>query len=341
MHTSENYEIFKIHKDAERYTWVAYILFVILSSLVGDTLIVYASFQRDAFKLNKFIITVIRYIAISDLAYVIMSGIPRAVSLVADTWVLGSAMCYATTYTIHFSFSAGCYFIAILTSSKFLLLKFPLRSATWTRQMAHMVCNLSLIPILALLMITLAVDMNDVAFDYSNYVCRYAFNAEIWTQLLPILPIIAVFVPDIIIVVTTIMILKYAGKSARRVKTSVKWQGTLTVILTAAVYCISNLPLFIFHLGRRFVKQDPTNPFLLHFSRVAGAMSMINVMSNFYIYTLTIRSFRRFLRSKILSKFSNHRVNRRAVRKMTSTGEKSYFFGFIVRKGWRKNQICS
>jgi hypothetical protein len=143
MHTSKNYTIFKVQNNAEKYAWIAYILFVILSSLVGDILIFFASFQRDAFKLSKFIVTVIRYIAVSDLTYAIIGAIPRAVSLIADTWVLGNAMCYANAYSTYFSYSAGCYFIAILTSSKFLLLKYPLRSTTWTQKMAHLVCNFS------------------------------------------------------------------------------------------------------------------------------------------------------------------------------------------------------
>jgi hypothetical protein len=328
MSTSENNTIFKLHSDPERYTWVAYVLVVILSSLVGDTLILNASFQKDAFKLNKFIVTVIRYIAVFDLANIIVSAVPRAISLVADKWILGDALCNVTTYLRYFSFSAGCYSVAILTSSKFGLLKYPLRSATWTKKMAHLICCITLIPILILilLMVALAVDNDDVAFDYSSYVCRYAFKADIWKKILPIMPTIAIFIPDIVIVATTILILKYACKSAKRVNTNLKWQGTLAVVLTAVVYCISNLPLFIFYLGKRFVKQDPTGPYLFHFSRVADAISMINIMSNFYIYIVTIRSFQRFLRSRILTKFSKRQDIWRAVRNTTSTGE----FSFIM-----------
>ena len=64
MSTSTNYSDIKfgLHNNAERYTWAAYQLFVLLSSLIGDTLILAASFQKDAFKINKLIITVIQHI---------------------------------------------------------------------------------------------------------------------------------------------------------------------------------------------------------------------------------------------------------------------------------------
>ena len=60
MALSNNYTIYGIHSPAERYLWAAYNLFVFVSSLIGDTLILFATFQKGAFKLNKFIVTVMQ-----------------------------------------------------------------------------------------------------------------------------------------------------------------------------------------------------------------------------------------------------------------------------------------
>ena len=90
----------------------------------------------------------------------------------------------------------------------------------------------------------------------------------------PIISIVFLIVPNMVIIGTTIPTLKYltsAMRSARRTRSSIPRQGTLTVSLT----------------------------FLATFYRGASFFLITNIMSNFYIYTLTIKSFRSFLLSKI------------------------------------------
>jgi hypothetical protein len=80
-------------------------------------------------------------------------------------------------------------------------------------------------------------------------------------------------------------------------------QGASTVALTAIIYSISTLPTLVYYIGRNFVK-DQTSTFHVHLYRYAIFMSAINIMSNFFIYTLTIKSFRRYLLSRILTVLS-------------------------------------
>ena len=301
MIRSNNYTIFGIHSTAERYSWAAYHFFVLLSSLIGDTLILLATVKKDAFKLNKQIVTVIQYIAVSDLAFALTVVLPGALSLIANTWVLGGAMCSATVSLAYFIYLAGMSLIAVLTTSKFLLLKDPLRSANLTKKTAHQICSIALIPSLTVPISMLIVDKDDVGFNYITYNCKYWFRADIWKKVVPTLSILTMFIPNIVIIATTIPTLVIAKASARRVGGSVPWQGTMAVALTAVVYCISTLPLFVFYIGKDFANQDPESTFQFHYYRISFFMSLINIMSNFYIYAMTIRSFRRFLFSKILS----------------------------------------
>ena len=304
MITANNYTIFGIHNNAERYSWAAYHLFVLLSSLIGDTLVLYASFH-DAFKLNKFIATMIHHIAISDLTYAICDVFPGTVSLIANSWVLGDAACYARVYISAFSYTVGMSFIAVLTTSKFLLLKYPIRSAYWTKKMAQWVCAAVIFAQVALpITMVLLMEKEDVAFDYRTYTCTYRYTSSLWKKLTPMFAVMYLFIPNIIIVSTTIPTLRYlahARKSAQRVQGSTPWQGALTVALTAVFYCISTLPISVYYVGKSFVKEDVTGTFNFHLYRIAIFTTLLNIMSNFYIYTLTIRSFRKFLLSKICS----------------------------------------
>ena len=334
MISSNSYPMFGMQNDIERYSWAIYHLFVLLSSLVGDILILYASFKEDAFKLNEFIVTIMRYIAVADLAYSVSSVLPSAISLFANSWTLGDSLCYARVYSGYFIYPAGMWLIAVLTTSKLLRLKFPMRCAHWTRKMAVQVCSLTAFPAITFLILFLVVDKNDVVFDYRIYTCIYGFEAKIWMKLRPVISIVVLFLPNIVIVATTIPTLKYladARKSARRVQGSVPWQGAATVALTAVVYCVSTLPNFVYNISISFIKEDPTSLFQFRFYRVTEFLLMINIMSNFYIYTLTIKSFRRFVLSKIHSALPVQLMLKRC-RIMNSTGESNIMACVFVSK---------
>ena len=98
-------------------------------------------------------------------------------------------------------------------------------------------------------------EKNDIYFEYKIYLCDYKFNASVWNKLLPTFSIVYLFVPIIIVSITTIPTLKYllgARKSAQRVGGSVPWHGALTVVLTAIVFLVSYLPVFIYYVGTSF-----------------------------------------------------------------------------------------
>ena len=293
---------FAIQNDAERYFWIVYHVLVLLSSLLGDSLILFASFQKDAFKLNSLIVVVIQYIAVFDIASTVVLTIPTTLSLIANSQVLSGALCGIQECLSVLIAVIISWLTPILTTSKFLLIKYPLRSASWTtKKRANTICWLSFIPSALITTTKLIIDADDTSFDFRVYECAYSYTANIWKTLMPILAFFALVLPNSILIATTIPTLKYlytATKSARRVQGSIPWQGAVTVSLTAIVYCISFLPLSIYYIGAPFVK---TRFFEVHFYRVTDFLISIGIMSNIYIYVLTIKSFRRFLLSRILA----------------------------------------
>ena len=307
MVASNDYTIYGIHNSVARYFWAAYQLFVFLSSFIGDSLILYASFQNNAFRINNLIVTIMQHIAVSDLVYATLSVLPSAISLLTNSWILGDVICYARVYLMYSVYPTGMYLMAMLTSCKFLHLRYPLRLTSWTKKRAHQVCCFMWLPPLITPILILALGKDDVHFDFTIYLCDATFKATAWKTLRPILSIFLILVPNFIIVATTISTLKYlatARKSARRVQGSVPWQGTLTVALTAVVYCNLHLNFAIAFLPFRYrfrQLDDQRGGALSHVHRLVLSACLINIMSNFYIYTLTIKSFRRFLFSKIFS----------------------------------------
>ena len=97
-----------------------------------------------------------------------------------------------------------------------------------------------------------------------------------------------------------------AKNSVSRSGKNLKWQGTVSTILVAAVYCISILPyliyVFVGYSGADFV-IDPRSFFRTHYDRITKSFVSINTVSNFYIYSMTVISFREFLWSSRFNVF--------------------------------------
>ena len=112
--------------------------------------------------------------------------------------------------------------------------------------------------------------------------------------------------PNIVVVMTTVLLLMIAKNSMPRSGNSLKWQGTLSTILVAVVYCISLLPYIIYnfmgYFGADFV-MDPHGFFQTHYQRITKSFVSINTISNFYIYSMTVVSFREFLWSSRFNVF--------------------------------------
>ena len=301
MVRTTNYTQFAIQNSTVRYCWASFHILVLLSSLIGDCLVLCGSLQRNVFKLNPLIVTVIQYIAVSDLMYAIFSVLPSVISLLADSWILGDVLCYLRAYLVYFVYTASLYLLAIMTTSKLLLLKFPIRFSNWSRKKGHVLCCTSLIPAALSPLLFLVINKSDVGFDYKTYTCDYMFTEQdVWESLRPLIAILNLFAPTTIIVATTVPTLKYiadARQTAKRARGSIPWQGAVTVSLTAVVCCVAILPSVVLNVGGSFLVN--TGDLKLQFTRVAKFLLSINIMSNFYIYTLTVKSFRQFLLHKI------------------------------------------
>ena len=139
-----------------------------------------------------------------------------------------------------------------------------------------------------------------MSFDYGSYICIYEFSSGVWRILLPVGIVIFNVVPTIFIVVTSVMILSLARRISRESRQGMRWQGVMTVALTGVAYCVSFLPIAVYHIAHAVAKAEPSkpDPSMLTFNRVASSFLDINVIANFYIYCLTISSFRHFLRTR-------------------------------------------
>ena len=125
-----------------------------------------------------------------------------------------------------------------------------------------------------------------------------AFKAKIWKWLRPVMTIVYAVVPNVLVTASTIGLLILAKQAAARRNMNVNMPGVITIILVAVIYHTSLLPFTIYNSAESRV-ADKTSFFHKEFFRISISFLCFTIISNFFIYCVTIESFRQFLTRKI------------------------------------------
>ena len=278
-----------IENGALRYTWAGYYLFVILSSLIGDSTILVASIKYKAIKLHKVIVAIIQHIAVCDLLVGTLDVLPKFTTIVANRWVLGQVICSVLPFPSYSVNPASILLICSMTTFKVLLVRYPLRFGSTSSMKTHVICAACWGIPLIVPVLMMVVDSKDVYFSYRSYTCAYGFSVDIWKNYLFPLGASLMSPPLVLVVANSVHLLVIAKQVAGRKRDSLKLQGIITTVLTATVFCVSWLPI----IGMLIIPRS------VSFERIVLSFMFLNTMSNFYIYCLTVTSFRRFVWSRL------------------------------------------
>ena len=139
-HDNFNNIEFAIRSDAERYTWIVFHIFILLSSLIGDSLILVAAIKYKAFKMNKLILVTMKHIAVSDICVTLSSVLPRTVALISNGQFYGNVLCKINIYFNYYFIAVGLFQMAAMTTCKVATLQYPLRTNSLSSKDAHKAC---------------------------------------------------------------------------------------------------------------------------------------------------------------------------------------------------------
>ena len=300
MYNYSDITLFGFKSNTERYLWAGWLVFVVVSSLLGDSLILIASIKYKAFNLHKMIVTFIQHMAVCDLLNAVGSVAPAMLSAIYDTGSPHRFIDVLRSFIMFYTSVSSSLFISALVMGKLLLLKYPLELGSISKKHVHKLCAGIWVVCASVPVLKLAIIRDDVVFDYrinfSSYLNR-VYTSNAWKIIMPVAALLFFIAPAVILVVSTVLILQEARKVVRRTQESLRWQGITTVVLTAIVYVTAFLPMAIYLMARPLVKEDPEKPglFYIQFFRVANGVLLLNILSNFFIYSLTVTSFREFL----------------------------------------------
>ena len=289
--------LFGAKSVAEQYIWSSWALFVLLSTVSGSVVVLVSTIRYRAFELHTAIVTFIQHIAVCDLILVLALILPQTISLISGRWILGHGIHFINTYVTRLCYPASMLLIAALTSTKLFLVRCPLKARLFTKKRAHIIVAGIWILSLYYPGTLMIVDKDKTFFDFRLYTGMYNFSDKIWKLLIPIVFGLMTVVPNLLIIVTSVMLIKHlikARKVASRSGGKVRWRGIATVVLSATVFILSSIPLTVYNYCASYVSPKKVW-FHVYFFRVSYNLLYINVIGNVVIYIITVPSFRKFL----------------------------------------------
>ena len=299
----DNATFIGIKNDAERSILVLWILIVLVSTFIGDSIILVATCKYKVLNLHKVLVAIIQHMAVCDLLQSIFRVFPVLMATIANKWILGETLCHVQDNSMLILAGFTTLLTCALTTVKLVHLKYPLIARTWSKNIGHAICvvlwvfvTVSYAPIFVGKIFYVR---NTVYFSFESYECSYQHQSKIapsWYKVyFPISISIFHFLSYTILVVTSILILLLANKVRSRMGGRVRLEGTITVLLTVAIQFLSYLPLTLVFVSWMSIGVQ-------HSGKMWRAVTFavyLNIMANFYIYCITMRSFREFLRDRI------------------------------------------
>ena len=269
-----------------------------LIGLIGSTVILIAIKQK-AIRVGKITTALIQHLAVLDLLATLFILFPTCLAAITDRWLLGENFCDLQAYSRWFLFSCTVLLTAAMNCSKLASMLFPFRGAEWTYRQGNILASCMWVASLALVSIFfLQKDQITVRYFNVQLSCNLIISQQLFIKS-AIVIFSVILLGTVIVVISGIWLIVIAVRMSHRQGRSANLQGIFTVILIAVVYCISMLPLFGHYVLK--VIYDNRSFKTIMFCK---CIPYLNNIANVFIYTVSITSFRNFIKAKFFAIFS-------------------------------------
>ena len=291
--------------------WMGTVLF---TSLIGDSIILLATIKYRAIKQHKVVIAVMQHMAVCDLLQTIFRVLPMILVTCIGPHDLFSSylgevlFCHILTNTTWITNTVTIMLTCALTMLKLVIVKYPLRTRSWSSKLGHKICTavwllylVAYAPVFVMKIIKAHGSRVPVEVYEADIVCWNDINTfPDWLIFYFVINNCLITVLSFLIVlVSSVILLVVAKKAAARHGNRLRWEGISTVLLTVGVLLLSQIP----YIFQSYFNLILPNKMMVVFL----SLSYLNIMANFFIYALTLRSFRTFLKLKIIQILSSVR----------------------------------
>ena len=230
--------------------------------------------------------------------------VPIIVSLIGGRWILGTLLCFVNMGLAYVTGPTTSVLTCVLSTTKLITLQYPLRARTWSTKRGHVI---SLLAWFSSFLTPTQIDNmifttgKSLYFDYIHYNCYVDHTQSgipIWLMKFQHISVAIIFLVKVsLMIITTVLLLYKANKAADRRGRSLRWQGVLPVTLTTGVFLVTYLPDVVMNFIVYYHNGDVGGPSST-IRRAVSFLENINIATNFFIYSLTVPSFRDFLSVK-------------------------------------------
>ena len=299
---TDNRTLYEIKDDTERYILILWSVTVLVASLTGGSVVLVATIRFKAIHQHKVIVTVMQHMAACDILMTALKVFPITLALIADQWILGEVLCHLEENIGWVCVLVTIYLTCAMTTLKLIIVTFPLKTGAWTSSLGHRICVVLWLFGLACCTPTLTVRMlyirDTIHFRYQLYSCHYdplSPSVPSWYLRYSLISLVTGSILSYTtLLLTSSMLLVVAKRTASLHGETLRWEGVTTVLLTVGVVVVSYLPGTVVRVTSLMGVPYSSSCF-----RATYNLAELNVMSNFFVYSLTMRSFREFLRMRM------------------------------------------
>ena len=278
-----------------RVIYILWYMALIISGFFGNFLIITASVKFRAIRLDSVSEMLIRHIAVADVLHILLVVVPGVTSIISDKWIFGDVCCRIQSYLLPIFFSTSMYLLCGLNINKLMCLMNPLECRNRSSRTGCFIGTLFWLNVILSLVLVHLITFSLKTWDYQYSPAVFHCTGTYLDagNFYEIMTSVAVLVPCLVILITTICLLCFVHK----VK-GLQRQSVQTLVLVSGVFCLSFIP---FGVTTALVAVGDSEAWSYGFNfaiylRVSTALANLNAGVNALIYYLTIKSFSEFVR---------------------------------------------
>ena len=287
-----------------------------LLGVSGNLLVLYGTIFHNAIKLDEISKWIIKNLAFVDLCNCIFVVVPDIANQYSNgRWVFGSCLCYINAINQYTFMIANVNLITFLSINKLLRCVYPLRNFSPSRlQKGSVTLVAFLICLVPMIWIVIALSRNLLQITENGNeivvrVCRAYFKQtqEVSTARIVGFAVTAMSIglPNIILTVTTAVLLVYAVRKTNR---PINKKNVLITVSVTVIFLLSFFPLMLYMTAHMF-PDTIEGAFLYPIFEWVWSFTFLSTWSNPIIYLVTNESFRVFIKGAICAQKFISRVS--------------------------------
>ena len=105
-----------------------YLLTMIFLAVLGNSLVVYATSKFNAIHLDSGSVLLVQNLALTDMSLIVVAYVPKVLTLLVGSWVLGPMLCYITAFLQFIPGAGEILTLTCIAGYRCFLVRFPFRA---------------------------------------------------------------------------------------------------------------------------------------------------------------------------------------------------------------------